>query len=67
MSPLAAAARVFTSSGAVLALEILAGRLLAPYVGVTLESYTGIIGVILAGIAVGSWLGGKVADRRDRG
>lgn len=65
MSPLAAAALVFTSSGAVLALEILAGRLLAPYVGVTLESYTGIIGVILAGIAAGSWLGGKVADRRD--
>ena len=65
MSPLAAAALVFTSSGAVLALEILAGRLLAPYVGVTLESYTGIIGVILAGIATGSWLGGRIADRRD--
>lgn len=65
MSPLAAAALVFTSSGAVLALEILAGRLLAPYVGVTLESYTGIIGVILAGIAAGSWIGGRVADRRD--
>lgn len=65
MSPLAAAALVFSSSGAVLALEILAGRLLAPYVGVTLESYTGIIGVILAGIAAGSWIGGRVADRRD--
>ena len=65
MSPLIAAALVFLSSGAVLALEILAGRLLAPYVGVTLESYTGIIGVILAGIAVGSWLGGRLADRRD--
>ena len=64
MSPLIAAALVFVSSGAVLALEILAGRLLAPYVGVTLESYTGIIGVILAGIAVGSWLGGRLADRR---
>jgi spermidine synthase len=65
MSPLAAAALVFTSSGAVLALEILAGRLLAPYVGVTLESYTGIIGVILAGIAGGSWIGGRMADRHD--
>lgn len=65
MSPLAAAALVFSTSGAVLALEILAGRLLAPYVGVTLESYTGIIGTILAGIALGSWLGGRMADRRD--
>jgi hypothetical protein len=56
---------VFLSSAAVLVLEILAARLLAPYVGNTLETYTAIIGTILAGIAVGSWYGGKVADRRD--
>lgn len=60
-----AAALVFLSSAAVLVLEILAARLLAPYVGVTLEVYTAIIGVILAGIAVGSWLGGRAADRTD--
>jgi spermidine synthase/MFS family permease len=60
-----AATLVFVSSAAVLVLEILAVRLLAPYVGVTLEVYTAIIGVILAGIAVGSWWGGKAADRVD--
>jgi MFS family permease len=65
MPALAAAALVFLSSAAVLVLEILAARLLAPYVGVTLQVYTAIIGVILAGIAVGSWLGGKAADRVD--
>jgi len=65
MPRLAAAALVFLSSAAVLILEILAARLLAPYVGVTLEVYTAIIGVILAGIAVGSWLGGRAADRTD--
>jgi spermidine synthase len=65
MPALAAAALVFLSSAAVLVLEILAVRLLAPYVGVTLEVYTAIIGVVLAGIAVGSWLGGKIADRVD--
>jgi spermidine synthase len=65
MPALAAAVLVFLSSAAVLVLEILAARLLAPYVGVTLEVYTAIIGVILAGIAVGSWLGGKAADRVD--
>ncbi len=65
MSRSIAAALVFFSSAAVLVLEILAARLLAPYVGVTLEVYTAIIGVILAGIAVGSWLGGKAADRLD--
>ena len=48
-----------------LVLEIVAGRLVAPYVGVTLETYTGIIGTVLAGIAVGSAVGGRVADRVD--
>ena len=61
----AAAALVFLSSAAVLVLEILAARLLAPYVGDTLETYTAIIGVILGGIALGSWLGGKAADARE--
>jgi spermidine synthase len=65
MPPLLANVIVFTSSAAVLVLEILAGRLLAPYVGVTLETFTGIIGVVLAGIALGSWYGGRVADRLD--
>lgn len=53
------------TSAAVLILEILAGRLLAPYVGVSLETYTAIIGTILAGIAVGAWAGGAAADRVD--
>jgi len=61
-SPLASTL-VFVTSGAVLVLEILAGRLLAPYVGVTLETFTAIIGVVLAAIAVGTWLGGVIADR----
>lgn len=56
---------VFATSAGVLVLEILAGRLLAPYVGVTLETYTGIIGVVLAGIALGAWWGGRQADTRD--
>ncbi len=65
MHRFAAAALVFVSSAAVLVLEILAARLMAPYVGVTLEVYTAIIGVILGGIALGSWLGGKAADHTD--
>ena len=55
---------VFATSAAVLVLEILAGRILAPYVGDTLQTYTGIIGTVLAGIAAGTWLGGRLADRR---
>lgn len=56
---------VFASSAAVLVLEILAGRLMAPYVGVSLETFTGIIGVVLAGIAAGTAVGGRLADRLD--
>jgi spermidine synthase len=54
---------VFFTSASVLVIEILAARVLAPYLGVSLEVFTGIIGVILAGISVGAWLGGRAADR----
>lgn len=57
-----AAALTFFAAACVLVLEIAAGRLLAPYVGVSLTTYTGIIGAILAGIALGAWVGGRAAD-----
>jgi predicted membrane-bound spermidine synthase len=57
------AATVFISSACLLVLEIVAGRLLAPYVGVSLYTWTAIIGVILAGLSLGNWLGGVWADR----
>ncbi|MFD6415929.1 fused MFS/spermidine synthase [Streptomyces sp. NPDC060194] len=61
----AAGVLVFGSSAAVLVVEIVALRLLAPYLGLTLETSTMVIGIALAAIAVGSWLGGKVADQVD--
>lgn len=65
MSQVTARLLVFFTSAAVLVLEILAQRLLAPYLGVSLEVVTGVIGVILAGIALGAWAGGYAADRTD--
>lgn len=65
MNQLLARSLVFFTSASVLVIEILAARLLAPYLGVSLEVFTGIIGVILAGISVGAWLGGFAADRGD--
>ncbi len=62
LPPLVAALLTFIASASVLVLEIAAGRLLAPYVGVSLTTYTGIIGAILAGIALGAWIGGRAAD-----
>jgi MFS family permease len=56
---------VVGTSASVLVLEILAGRMLAPYVGVSLETYTGIIATVLAGIALGAAAGGSLADRHE--
>ncbi|WP_127499849.1 fused MFS/spermidine synthase [Actinoplanes solisilvae] len=60
-----ATALVFGASGAVLVLEILALRLVGPYVGVTLQVSSSVIGISLAAIAYGTWLGGRLADRYD--
>lgn len=54
---------VFVSSFCIMALELVAGRILAPYIGVSLYTWTSVIGVVLAGISLGNFLGGKVADR----
>ena len=61
------AATVFVSSALLLVLEIVAGRLIAPYVGVSLYTWTSIIGVILAGLSLGNWIGGVWADRGGSG
>lgn len=47
----------------ILVIEIVAGRILAPFVGVSLYTWTSIIGVVLAGISIGAYIGGKLADR----
>ena len=60
-----AAFLVLLTSAAVLVLEILVSRLVAPYVGLTLETYTAAIGVALAAIAAGSAIGGRLADSAD--
>ncbi|KUP95744.1 hypothetical protein AC529_15995, partial [Thermobifida cellulosilytica TB100] len=55
---------VFCSSAVVLVLEVTVIRLVAPYSGDTLETYTAAIGVALAAIALGARIGGAAADRR---
>lgn len=61
--PAVAYPAVFGAGFAILLLEITAGRLLAPAVGISLETWTGIIGVVLAGFAVGDAAGGRLIDR----
>jgi spermidine synthase len=63
MTRWAPAALAFVTAGSVLIMEIVAARLLAPYVGVTLQTYTAIIGTVLAGISAGAFVGGRLSDR----
>lgn len=62
LGPKAAGGLAFVASGSVLVLEIVSLRLVAPYLGLTLETNTAVIGFALAAIAAGAWLGGRVAD-----
>jgi MFS family permease len=54
----------FVGSGCLLVLEIVAGRIIAPNLGVSLYTWTSVIGVVLAGLSIGNWIGGRIADWR---
>lgn len=54
---------VFIASTCGMIIEIVAARALAPTIGVSLYTWTSIIGIVLAGISIGNYLGGRLADR----
>jgi len=58
-------ATVFIASGCVMIIEIVAGRVVSQHLGQSLYTWTSIIGVILAGISLGNYLGGRLSDRFD--
>lgn len=52
----------FGSGFAVLTIEIAGARLIAPVFGLSVVPWTAVIGVILAALALGSHIGGRLAD-----
>lgn len=54
---------VFLSSFCIMVLELVAARLIARHLGSSLYTWTAVIGVVLAGITIGNYLGGRIADK----
>ena len=61
-SSVAPGATIFFASVCVMMMEIVAGRLAARHIGSSLYTWTAVIGVILGGITLGYYLGGRLAD-----
>jgi spermidine synthase/Tfp pilus assembly protein PilF len=57
-------ATVFVSSFCIMVIELVAGRIISRHLGSSLYTWTSVIGVVLAGIAMGNYAGGRIADRR---
>ena len=56
----------FMEGGAVMAAELLGARMIAPFYGTTLFVWSSVIGVTLAALAVGYFIGGYLADWHPR-
>lgn len=54
---------VFLAGAIGMGLELIAARVLSPYVGSSNVVWTSIIGIILASMSLGYWIGGKKADK----
>ena len=55
---------VFACGALVMIYEIIGSRILSPYIGTSTYVWTSLIGIILAALSLGYWLGGKTADRK---
>ncbi|MEE4255868.1 MAG: fused MFS/spermidine synthase [Bacteroidales bacterium] len=54
---------VFLCGAIVMIYEIVGSRVVAPHFGTSIYVWTSLIGIILASLSIGYWLGGKIADR----
>ncbi len=55
---------VFVCGALVMIYEIIGSRILSPHIGTSTYVWTSLIGVILAALSLGYWLGGKMADKK---
>jgi spermidine synthase len=63
-SPILLAIILLISGAVVMMYELVGTRVVAPYLGASTYVWTSIIGVVLASLSLGYWLGGNWADNR---
>lgn len=56
-------AAVFICGFVVMVFEIIGSRIVAPFIGTSTYVWTSLIGIILAALSLGYWIGGRIADR----
>src|SRR5262245_17965148 len=61
--PVTANGLAFLTGLCVMVLELVAGRLVARHLGASLHTWSSVIGIVLAGLSVGNYIGGRLADR----
>ena len=55
---------VFACGALVMMYEIIGSRIVSPFIGTSTYVWTSLIGVILASLSLGYWLGGRLADKK---
>ncbi len=55
---------IFASGALIMVLEMVGARVMAPHLGTSVIVWTSLIGVVLACLAVGAFLGGRLADKK---
>ncbi|MBN2019241.1 MAG: fused MFS/spermidine synthase [Sedimentisphaerales bacterium] len=63
IAPVMLGSTVFLASVCLMMLELSAGRMAARHLGSSLYTWTAVIGVVLSGMTIGNFIGGRIADR----
>jgi len=64
LSPFYIYALAFFSGMSIMAVELCASRLMAPFFGTSTFVWTNIIGIIMIALSIGYFIGGRLADRK---
>lgn len=52
----------FLAGFSIMVVELISSRIVAPIIGASVFTWTSVIGLTLLGLAIGGWVGGKIAD-----